>query len=70
MSKQLFVSLRNTISGIAREYTPEEAARILAHPVYGKVNVEVRTAKPEVLKHGAKKTETKKDDSDKKETKE
>ena len=61
MSKQLFVILRNTESGIAREYTPEEAERILAHPIFGRVNEEVRTAKPEVLHHGteARKIENK-----------
>lgn len=43
------VNLRNTVSGQAKEYTQEEAERILAHPIFGKVNKVVRTAKPEVL---------------------
>jgi hypothetical protein len=49
MTTQLFTILRNTISGVATEYTPEEAAHILKHPVFGKVNKVVRVAKPEVL---------------------
>ena len=44
-----FVNLRNTVSRQTAEYTKEEADRILAHPVWGKVNEVVRTAKPEVL---------------------
>lgn len=48
MSTQL-VALRNTISGQAHEYPEAKARKILKHPVWGKVNEEVRTAKPEVL---------------------
>jgi hypothetical protein len=48
MSEQL-VAIRNTISGAVHEYPASEAARILAHPIWGAVNVEARTAKPEVL---------------------
>lgn len=43
------VTLRNTVSKQSAEYTKEDADRILAHPVFGKVNKVVRTAKPEVL---------------------
>lgn len=43
------MTLRNTVSGQAYEYPAEKAAKILAHPVWGSVHVEVRTPKPEVL---------------------
>ena len=49
MTDSPFVILRNTISGIAHEFTPEQAQQWLAHPVFGKTLEEVRTAKPEVL---------------------
>lgn len=49
MTANAFVNLRNTVSGQSTEYTQEDADRILAHPVWGKVNKVVRTPKPEVL---------------------
>ena len=52
MSKPL-VALRNKISRQAYQVPADEADQILAHPVWGKVNEVVRTAKPEVL-HKAK----------------
>lgn len=77
MSKPL-IALRNIISRQAYEVPADEADQILAHPVWGKINEVVRTAKPEVL-HDAKekgdeeakvtpktvasKAETKKDDA-------
>lgn len=48
MSKPL-IALRNKISRQAYEVPADEADQILAHPVWGKVNEVVRTAKPEVL---------------------
>lgn len=45
------INLRNTLSGISSEYSPEDAERILAHPVYGKVNKVVKSPKPELLGH-------------------
>lgn len=48
MSTQL-IALRNTISKQVYEYPEAQARKILAHPVWGKVNEEVRVAKPEVL---------------------
>lgn len=45
------VNLRNDISGRTETYTAEAAQRILSHPVFGKYNKVVRTAKPEVLAH-------------------
>lgn len=43
------IALRNTVSGVAHEYPKDRAEKILAHPVWGKINEVVRTAKPEVL---------------------
>lgn len=43
------MAIRNTVSGAVHEYPASKAAKILAHPVWGAVNVEVRVAKPEVL---------------------
>lgn len=48
MSTQL-IAVRNTISKQVHEYPEAKARKILAHPVFGKVNEEVRTDKPEVL---------------------
>lgn len=48
MSKPL-IALRNKISRQAYEVPADEADQILAHPVWGKINEVVRTAKPEVL---------------------
>lgn len=44
-----FVTLRNTISGVAQEFTRVDAERFLNHPTFGKSLVIVDTAKPEVL---------------------
>lgn len=44
-----FVSLRNIISGVAQEYTEEQAQQFLNHPVFGQHLEIVRTDKPEVL---------------------
>jgi len=44
-----YVSLRNTISGIAQEYTAEQAQQWLNHPIFGAHLEIVRTNKPEVL---------------------
>lgn len=49
MSKTRIV-LRDEISGQTHEYSAAEAKRILAHPIWGKRNKEVRVNKPEVLK--------------------
>jgi len=49
MSNQLFVYLRDTISGATLEVSPERAKKILNHPVWGKRHVKVDTKKPEVL---------------------
>lgn len=43
------VALRNTVSGVAFELSRDKAEKVLAHPVWGKVNEIVRTPKPEVL---------------------
>lgn len=48
MSTQL-VALRNTVSKQVHEYPEPKARKILAHPIWGKANEEVRVAKPEVL---------------------
>lgn len=45
-----YVILRNTISGVAQEYTAEQAKQWLEHPVFGEHLQVVRTAKPAVLK--------------------
>lgn len=65
-TENAFVNLRNTVSGQSKEYTKEEADRILAHPVWGKVNEVVRTAKPEVLsdKEAKGKTASKNDEKE------
>lgn len=44
-----YVILRNEISGVAQEYTAQEAKQWLEHPVFGEHLKVVRTAKPEVL---------------------
>ena len=44
-----FVILRDTISGVATEYTPKRAKALLEHPVWSKRLIVVDTAKPEVL---------------------
>lgn len=44
-----FLTLRNTISGVAQEFTRADAERFLNHPTFGKSLVIVDSAKPEVL---------------------
>lgn len=45
----LFVVLRDTISGATIEVPPAAAERILAHPVWGRRNKVVSSPKKEVL---------------------
>lgn len=59
-----FVILRNTESGVAYSYTPEQARQFLDHPVFGQYLKEVRTAKLEVLAAPKSEREASKKDSE------
>lgn len=43
------ILLRNTVSGVTSPFEETYARRLLADPHFGKINVEVKSEKPEVL---------------------